>query len=438
MTARPVFTESANTVANGKTGATSFTAGALIFGNGTSALATDDANLHWDNTNNGLAIGTNTLPSTSHNLHVAGQARIMALDITDSGSEVYLSSVGGAATAYGTAKGLYFVTAGAGNVNGYAGNINFVGGNADAGSGGNVSIQAGQSNTGQGGGFSFQSGAGGSAGGSMSVVLGAAVDANGTGGSGQFDGGSALGVNGVGGTLVFTGGAAINTGGVGGDLYLVPGAGGATDGSLYICDINAPLIQVSTLKLGFFGATPVVQPTSTTDIKDGLCNLGLLTNGGATPLNLDGGAFTAARAALTAASAGTAGTAPIKVTSGTLLSAAEAGAIEFNTDNYYLTGTTGTQRKTVQDYAYRAITALRTLDGSDELVNCTSGTFTVTLPTAVGFTKEFTVKNSGTGLITLATTSSQTVDGALTHTLLQYACITVRSNGTNWIITSRM
>lgn len=45
-----------------------------------------------------------------------------------------------------------------------------------------------------------------------------------------------------------------------------------------------------------------------------------------------------------------AGTAPIKLTSGTLLSAAEAGAIEFNTDTLYFTQTTGTTRKKVAIY----------------------------------------------------------------------------------------
>lgn len=46
----------------------------------------------------------------------------------------------------------------------------------------------------------------------------------------------------------------------------------------------------------------------------------------------------------------TAGTAPIKLTSGTLLSTAEAGAIEFNTDTLYFTQTTGTTRKKVAIY----------------------------------------------------------------------------------------
>lgn len=43
----------------------------------------------------------------------------------------------------------------------------------------------------------------------------------------------------------------------------------------------------------------------------------------------------------------TAGTAPLKFTSGTLLSAAEAGAIEFNSDRLYFTQTTSTTRKVI-------------------------------------------------------------------------------------------
>lgn len=46
----------------------------------------------------------------------------------------------------------------------------------------------------------------------------------------------------------------------------------------------------------------------------------------------------------------------------------------------------------------------------------------------------FTVKNSGTGLITLATSSSQTIDGSATKTLYRYDSITVASDGANWIV----
>lgn len=52
-------------------------------------------------------------------------------------------------------------------------------------------------------------------------------------------------------------------------------------------------IGQSGSKIGFYGATPVAKPGATSDVKDALVALGLLTDGGATPLNLDAGALTA-------------------------------------------------------------------------------------------------------------------------------------------------
>jgi hypothetical protein len=73
---------------------------------------------------------------------------------------------------------------------------------------------------------------------------------------------------------------------------------------------------------------------------------------------------------------------------------------------------------------------------TDYTVECTANTFTVTLPTAVGVAgKLFNIKNSGTGVVTVATTSSQTIDGGLTAVLsTQYESITIQSTGSNWII----
>jgi len=89
------------------------------------------------------------------------------------------------------------------------------------------------------------------------------------------------------------------------------------------------------------------------------------------------------------------------------------------------------------NYGYLAITALRTLDVTDHVVNCTSGTFTVTLPTAVGIKgREYVIKNSGTGVITIDGAGTETIDGALTQTLpAQYDFYKVTSDGANWIIT---
>jgi hypothetical protein len=47
----------------------------------------------------------------------------------------------------------------------------------------------------------------------------------------------------------------------------------------------------TTQKIGFFNATPIVQPTGTTDLRTALINLGLYASGGASPLDLNGGAL---------------------------------------------------------------------------------------------------------------------------------------------------
>lgn len=80
--------------------------------------------------------------------------------------------------------------------------------------------------------------------------------------------------------------------------------------------------------------------------------------------------------------------------------------------------------------------------GTDSVVlaNASSGTQTLTLPSAVaaGAGRSFTIKRltaSGAATITVATTSAQTIDGASTVTLSnQYDAITVVSTGTAWSI----
>ena len=87
---------------------------------------------------------------------------------------------------------------------------------------------------------------------------------------------------------------------------------------------------------------------------------------------------------------------------------------------------------------YIAKTAGYTLALADSVVDITSGTHTQTLHTAVGNTgARKTIKNNGTGVVTVATTSAQTIDGAATYTLsAQYKYVTVVSNGANWMIVS--
>jgi hypothetical protein len=75
------------------------------------------------------------------------------------------------------------------------------------------------------------------------------------------------------------------------------------------------------------------------------------------------------------------------------------------------------------------------VDPSDSAIVCAANTFDVTLPTAPAIPgKVYTIKNTGTGVITLKTTSSQTIDGQLTQTLTQWDALTVMSDGANWIL----
>lgn len=85
---------------------------------------------------------------------------------------------------------------------------------------------------------------------------------------------------------------------------------------------------------------------------------------------------------------------------------------------------------------YVAVTATYAALALDRTIEATSGTFTITLPTAVGITdKDYIIKNSGAGTITIATTSSQTIDGITTKVMnTQYQSVTVVSNGANWIV----
>lgn len=61
-------------------------------------------------------------------------------------------------------------------------------------------------------------------------------------------------------------------------------------------------------------------------------------------------------------------------------------------------------------------------------------TFTYTQPTAVGNTNRYTLKNSGVGIITINTTSSQTIDGATTIILNPEGSVDLISNNSNWFI----
>lgn len=117
-------------------------------------------------------------------------------------------------------------------------------------------------------------------------------------------------------------------------------------------------------------------------------------------------------------------------TNGFVKTSGGIGTLSIDTNTYIISGG-------AQIGAYVAKTANYTLTTTDYAVNCTSGTFTLTLPTAVSVAGQmYQLKNSGTGVVTINTTSSQTIDGNASGsiTMAQYDNFTVMSDGANWII----
>lgn len=92
--------------------------------------------------------------------------------------------------------------------------------------------------------------------------------------------------------------------------------------------------------------------------------------------------------------------------------------------------------------AYVSKTANYTATVNDYTIDC-NGTFTVTLPTSVGIAgREYVITNSGSGTITIATTSSETFKNVsatpTTLTLSTVGSYKVQATGANWIVISKL
>lgn len=88
------------------------------------------------------------------------------------------------------------------------------------------------------------------------------------------------------------------------------------------------------------------------------------------------------------------------------------------------------------------VTSTYPIVSTDDLVLCSGGAFTVTLPTAVGIVgRRFVIKktdSSFANIITIATTSSQTIDGETSTTLNTIGeTLELVSDGANWEIVNR-
>lgn len=94
----------------------------------------------------------------------------------------------------------------------------------------------------------------------------------------------------------------------------------------------------------------------------------------------------------------------------------EQGFIDDGTDDLLIVGTLtvmggSTIENAVITYNSTQKTSNYTISASDYMVECTSGTFNITLPSATTHPgKEYAIKNSGTGVITILTTDSQLID----------------------------
>jgi hypothetical protein len=82
--------------------------------------------------------------------------------------------------------------------------------------------------------------------------------------------------------------------------------------------------------------------------------------------------------------------------------------------------------------------AVNTVAGATVLtdyVYLVSGTHSVTIPTAVGNSNQYTVKNVGTGVASVNFTGGQNADGSATLSLpVQYQSVDLVSDGANWNI----
>lgn len=80
-----------------------------------------------------------------------------------------------------------------------------------------------------------------------------------------------------------------------------------------------------------------------------------------------------------------------------------------------------------------ARTASATLD-REQVVTFNASALTCTLPSAVGRAgRVYRIKNLFSTVLTIATTSSQTIDGAAPGTVAQNVVLTVISDGANWL-----
>lgn len=144
----------------------------------------------------------------------------------------------------------------------------------------------------------------------------------------------------------------------------------------------------SGVRVGFYGGNAVAKPSSTSDIRQALIDLGLYTTGGASPLNLNGGRLTAG--------------------------GVSAAIITTSLDI------------TLSDSHYTV------------LVDASTANRIVNLPAASASSgRIYNIKktDSSANTVTIDGNASETIDGALTQVIsIQYNSLEIQCNGSSWFI----
>jgi len=100
--------------------------------------------------------------------------------------------------------------------------------------------------------------------------------------------------------------------------------------------------------------------------------------------------------------------------------------------------TTGTDSNLVTILANEQVTSKTsnyTPTEDDYFINCTSGTFTISLPNALDLSgKVYEIKNSGTGIITVDGDGLETVDGEETQYIYEDESFTLICDGSGWYV----
>jgi hypothetical protein len=85
--------------------------------------------------------------------------------------------------------------------------------------------------------------------------------------------------------------------------------------------------------------------------------------------------------------------------------------------------------------AFRQVSASTTLLITDHVIEVISGSPTLYLPSSAGLNgKEYRIKSSTSGVVTVVPVGTEKIDGQSTLTLNQYNSVDLQSNNANWVV----